>query len=100
DMPVVIEDADQPLGTHVFTAMEVTENGGGMRWTLITVPIETTAPERRDDRKKPKEARPIFRQKPGASAAEALNRIQMPQEAVERISAVVIPGFSLLGADE
>jgi hypothetical protein len=97
---VVIEDADQPLGTHVFTAMEVTENGAGMRWTLITVPIETTAPERRDARKKPKEARPIFRQKPGASAAEALNRIQMPQEAVERISELLIPGSSLVVSDE
>ena len=100
DMPVVIEDADQPLGTHVFTAMEVTENGAGMRWNLITVPIETTAPERRDARKKPREARPIFRQKPPPSAAEALNRIQMPQEAVERISELLIPGSSLVVSDE
>jgi hypothetical protein len=100
-MPVVIEDADQPLGTHVFTAMEVTENGGGMRWNLLTVPIETTAPERRDVRKKPKEAvKPIFRQKPPASAAEALNRIQIPQEAVERISELLIPGSSLVVSDE
>jgi lipoprotein-anchoring transpeptidase ErfK/SrfK len=100
DMPVVIEDADQPLGTHVFTAMEVTENGAGMRWNLITVPFEMTAPERRDARKKPKEARPIFRQKPPPSAAEALNRIQMPQEAVERISELLIPGSSLVVSDE
>jgi lipoprotein-anchoring transpeptidase ErfK/SrfK len=101
DMPVVIEDADQPLGTHVFTAMEVTENGGGMRWNLITVPIETTAQERREARKKPKEAaRPIFRQKPTASAAEALNRIQIPPEAVERISELLVPGSSLVVSDE
>jgi hypothetical protein len=100
DMPVVIEDADQPLGTHVFTAMEVTENGAGMRWNLITVPFEMTAPERRDARKKPKEARRIFRQKPPPSAAEALNRIQMPQEAVERISELLIPGSSLVVSDE
>lgn len=100
DMPVAIEDADQPLGTHVFTAMEVTENGAGMRWNLITVPFEMTAPERRDARKKPKEAKPIFRQKPPSSAAEALNRIQMPQEAVERISELLIPGSSLLVSDE
>ena len=100
-MPVVIEEADQPLGTHVFTAMEVTENGGGMRWNLITVPIETTAQERREARKKPKEAaRPIFRQKPTASAAEALNRIQIPPEAVERISELLVPGSSLVVSDE
>jgi hypothetical protein len=99
DMPVVIEDADQPLGTHVFTAMEVTENGAGMRWNLITVPFEVTAPERKDARKK-SEAKPIFRQKPLPSAAEALNRIQMPQEAVERISELLIPGSSLVVSDE
>ena len=99
DMPVVIEDADQPLGTHVFTAMEATENGAGMRWNLITVPFEVTAPERKDARKK-KEAKPIFRQKPPPRAAEALNRIQMPQEAVERISELLIPGSSLVVSDE
>jgi lipoprotein-anchoring transpeptidase ErfK/SrfK len=99
DMPVVIEDADQPLGTHVFTAMEVTENGAGMRWNLITVPFEVTAPERKDARKK-SEAKPVFRQKPLPSAAEALNRIQMPQEAVERISELLIPGSSLVVSDE
>jgi L,D-transpeptidase catalytic domain len=99
DMPVVIEDADHPLGTHVFTAMEVTENGAGMRWNLITVPFELTAPERKDARKK-NEAKPIFRQKPLPSAAEALNRIQMPQEAVERISELLIPGSSLVVSDE
>jgi lipoprotein-anchoring transpeptidase ErfK/SrfK len=99
DMPVVIEDADQPLGTHVFTAMEATENGAGMRWNLITVPFEVTAPERKDARKK-KEAKPISRQKPSPNAAEALNRIQMPQEAVERISELLIPGSSLVVSDE
>src|SRR5215469_7329289 len=40
DMPIVIEQPDQPLGTHVFTAMEVTDNGSGMRWNLISIPSE------------------------------------------------------------
>jgi lipoprotein-anchoring transpeptidase ErfK/SrfK len=31
EMPIVIERPDQPLGTHVFTAMEITDNGAGMR---------------------------------------------------------------------
>src|SRR5262249_17543577 len=38
DMPRVIDQPEQLLGTHVFTAMEVTDNGSGMRWNLITVP--------------------------------------------------------------
>ena len=31
DMPITIEHPDQPLGTHVFTAMGLTDDGAGMR---------------------------------------------------------------------
>jgi hypothetical protein len=100
DMPIVIEQPDQPLGTHVFTAMEVTDNGSGMRWNLISVPTEPAAStEQRDTRKKSKEA-PAVRVKPPASAAEALNRIQIPKEAVDRIGEILIPGSSLMISDE
>jgi hypothetical protein len=102
DMPVVIDQPDQPLGTHVFTAMEVTENGSGMRWNLMTVPTDLSAPmEQRDTRKKSKASpKPAARFQPPPTAAEALDRIQMPQEAVERISELLIPGSSLVVSDE
>src|SRR5262249_2291338 len=106
DMPVVIDQPDQPLGTHVFTAMEVTENGSGMRWNLMTVPTEASAfTEQRDVRKKPKEApkeppTPAVRLKPPVTAAQALDRIQIPQEAVDRIGELLIPGSSLVVSDE
>src|SRR5262249_42355129 len=106
DMPVVIDQPDQPLGTHVFTAMEVTDNGSGMRWNLMTVPPEASAStEQRDVRKKSKEApketpTPAARLKPPATAAQALNRIQIPQEAVDRIGELLIPGSSLVVSDE
>src|SRR6516162_633975 len=100
DMPIVIEQPDQPLGTHVFTAMEVTDNGSGMRWNLISIPSEPApSTEQRDTRKKSKEA-PAVRVKPPASAAEALNRIQMPKEAVDRIGEILSPGSSLVISDE
>ena len=106
DMPVVIDQPDQPLGTHVFTAMEVIDNGSGMRWNLMTVPTEASAStEQRDVRKKSKEApketpNPAARLKPPATAAQALNRIQIPQEAVDRIGELLIPGSSLVVSDE
>ena len=102
DMPIVIEQPDQPLGTHVFTAMEVTDNGSGMRWNLISIPSEPAAStEQRDTRKKSKEApAPAVRGKPPASAAQALNRIQMPKEAVDRIGEILSPGSSLVISDE
>jgi hypothetical protein len=102
DMPIVIEQPDQPLGTHVFTAMEVTDNGSGMRWNLISVPTEPAAStEQRDLRKKSKAApTPDVWGKPPASAAQALDRIQMPTEAVDRIGEILTPGSSLVVSDE
>jgi len=102
DMPVVIDQPDQPLGTHVFTAMEVTDNGSGMRWNLMTVPTDPSAPtEQRDTGKKSKETpKPAVRLKPPATAAQALDRIQIPQEAVDRISELLVPGSSLVVSDE
>jgi hypothetical protein len=106
DMPVVIDQPDQPLGTHVFTAMEVTDNGSGMRWNVMTVPTEPSASaEQRDARKTSKDVpretpKPAARSKPPATAAEALNRIQIPQEAADRIGEILIPGSSLVVSDE
>src|SRR5215468_8470979 len=105
DMPIVIEQPDQPLGTHVFTAMEVTDNGSGMRWNVMTVPTEPSAAEQRDARKKSKDApketpKLAARSKPPATATEALNRIQIPQEAADRIGEILIPGSSLVVSDE
>jgi hypothetical protein len=86
----------------VFTAMEVTENGGGMRWNVITVPTQASAArEQRDTKKRSKASlNSAPRLKSSATPAEALDRIQMPQEAVERIGEVLIPGSSLIVSDE
>ncbi len=102
DMPIVIEEPDRPLGTHVFTAMGLTEDGAGMRWNLMTVsnnPSPSVAP--RDSRKKFQEpSTPVVRLKPPSTAAEALNRIQFPEQAVDRIGELLVPGSSLVVSDE
>jgi len=106
DMPITIENPDQPLGTHVFTAMGFTDNGAGMRWNLITIPQghveqKPAKPRLGDSKKKSKETpKPVVETKAPSTAAEALNRIQLPKEAVERISELLIPGSSLVVSDE
>jgi lipoprotein-anchoring transpeptidase ErfK/SrfK len=105
DMPITIERPDQPLGTHVFTAIAFTDNGAGMRWNLITVPTDPNAPEPSSRRKSREPLKPVVQVKPAvhlkpSSAAEALNRIQMPKEAVDRIGELLIPGSSLVVSDE
>jgi hypothetical protein len=102
DMPIVIEEPDQPLGTHVFTALAVTDDGAGMRWNLMTIPTDGTVQvEYRESRRRAKEPpKSIVHSKPPSSAAEALNRIQIPKEALDRISELLIPGSSLVVSDE
>jgi hypothetical protein len=91
DMPITFDNPDQPLGTHVFTAMTVTDDGAGMRWNLMTIPTDPVAmtEDRGGGRRKSKgPAKPIVhvQAKPASGAAEALDRIQFPKEAVDRIS--------------
>jgi L,D-transpeptidase catalytic domain len=102
ELPIAIEDPDQPLGTHVFTAMEVTDDGIGVRWNLMTVPTDTSVSvEHRDGRRRSKEPpKPIIHGKPPSTAAQALDRIHLPQEAVDRIGELLVPGSSLVVSDE
>jgi hypothetical protein len=102
DMPITIDDPDQPLGTHVLTAIAVTDDGAGMRWNLMTVPNDPSyVKPMRFSRRKSREPEPIaVATKPPSSAAEALDRIHMPKEAVERIGDLLIPGSSLVIADD
>jgi hypothetical protein len=72
--------------------------------TIPTDPVATTE-DRGGSRRhgKGKEApKPVVQvplQKPSMTATEALDRIQFPQEAVDRISEILIPGSSLVVSD-
>jgi hypothetical protein len=104
DMPVAIDEPDQPLGTHVLTAMG--PSAAGMRWNLITVPNDTSARMERMQLKRGSARQPPapppqpVRLKPPSSAAQALDRIQFPPEAVDRIAELLIPGSSLVISDD
>jgi hypothetical protein len=103
DLPIAIDDPDRPLGTHVFTAMTVTDNGTGMRWNLMTIPTDPVAmmqePSRRRSKEPPKPVVVHGQLKPTSTPAEALDRIQFPKEAVDRISELLTPGSSLVVSD-
>jgi len=81
--------------------MEMTEDGTGMRWNLMTVPTDLSVlVEHRDSRRRSKDPSPVVQRKPPSTAAQALDRIHLPQEAVERIGELLVPGSSLLVSDE
>ncbi len=100
DMPVTISELERPLGTHVFTAMGLKDDGKEMRWTVVSIPsgyrhqVSTTGKRHRGA--KSAEAEPA---EPVSTAPEALDRITLPPEAIERISALLSPGSSLIVSD-
>jgi hypothetical protein len=103
DMPIEIADPERPLGTHVFTAMEIKDGGGRMRWNAISMPAENLSrPVDVRGGKRTKKAEPALAHHDGkapSTAAEALDRINLPPEAVERISELLTPGSSLVVSD-
>lgn len=73
EVPVTIRNPDQPLGTHIFTAMAKTDTG--LRWSVVTI----------DN---------------GDDAKDALDRITIPQEVWDRIGPTALPRSSIVISDE
>jgi hypothetical protein len=86
ESPVTIADPDRPIGTHVFTATERTADDAGLRWSVVSL----VGSGDRDVERAPTNA-------DGAKAA--LDRIVIPQDALDRIAAIA-PRSSLIVTDE
>jgi hypothetical protein len=108
--PVSFVHPAQPLGTHLYTAIEENPDGVSFRWLTVTVPNEHVAARKKTEvvhyvtvkghkvRKVEKVAEPA--PPPAATAAEALDRIDVPQATRERIAALMSPGASLIISDK
>ena len=105
DTPITIAHREMPLGTHVFTASRPTDDSAGVRWLAVSfgqnraaadpAPARGKARTRRDERPIPSTAEDVRQ-----SAVEALDRIELPPEALDRIIPLVAPGASLLISDQ
>ena len=73
EVPVTIRDPDRRIGTHVFTAMA--QNGAGLRWSAVTI-------DNSDD------------------AKDALDRITIPKDVLDRIAPTALPRSSIIISDE
>jgi lipoprotein-anchoring transpeptidase ErfK/SrfK len=103
EAPVTIRDPERPLGTHVYTATEFIDGGDAMRWLAVTVPESKDGPAvaRKVSRAARSEPEPMIPGGlgPASTAAQALDRIDLPQEAIDRISQSLTPGTSLIVSD-
>jgi hypothetical protein len=108
DAAITIEHPDQPLGTHVFTALEFLDDHATLRWNVVSLPGEPPQkPERNADndrrsgkyagKRKDEDAGEL---PPPQSPAEALARIDIPQNAIDTISNLIVAGSSLIVSDQ
>jgi hypothetical protein len=99
ESPVTIQDADRPIGTHIFTAMERTSGDTNLRWSVVSLddgrPRGVVEPEVRGRGGQARDIEPID---PG-SAKSALDRIVIPQDVLDRIAGIA-PRSSLIITDE
>jgi hypothetical protein len=108
DAPVTIEDPSQPLGTHVFTAMDYLPDHSAFHWTVVTLPADPPrevehwkyVKEAWGGRKRVRVMEPQAAPAPQDTPAEALARIQIPQDVINQISQLIVPGSSLIISDQ
>jgi hypothetical protein len=73
EVPVMIRNPERRIGTHVFTA--VARKDAGLRWTAVTI----------DN---------------GDNAKDALDRVTIPKQVLERIAPTALPRSSIIISDE
>ena len=99
DVAVKIENPEEPLGTHVYTAMEFQSEGAAIRWTVVSIPDEFPRIEgATKEREAPVKQTALLVPSPDKANA-VLNRIEIPQDTVERISELLTPASSLIISD-
>jgi hypothetical protein len=73
EVPVAIRNPEKRIGTHVFTAMA--RNDAGLRWSAVTIDGDE-------------------------DAKNALDRITIPQDVLDRIGPTALPRSSIVISDE
>jgi hypothetical protein len=100
DIPITFDQPDRPLGTHVFTALAL-KGDNAFRWNVVTVPTASAKAAKPAGKGKKAAAEPAPPPTAAAStASEALSRVTIPQDAVDRISELMSAGASLIISDQ
>jgi hypothetical protein len=99
DTEVGIRDPDAPIGTTLFTALSYAgRNADELRWNALAMYPDPVNSKRGAGSTRQRNGEPTLT---GSAAAKAaLDRIVIPQEALDRINELVTPGSSLIVSDE
>ncbi len=99
---VTIRDPETPIGTHTFTAVDYQPGARDMRWNVVSIAgRQEGEPEKSSGMNRhARNASVPAIQTDVAAASAALDRIEIPQETVQRVSELMLPGSSLIVSDE
>src|SRR5262249_40086775 len=101
EIPVAIQDADRPIGTHIFTAME--RAGTDIKWSLVSLvggSPDGSGDEPNGSVRKDRDRAIVAMATDPEGAKAALGRITIPQDSLEFIAEKVSPRSSLIISDE
>jgi hypothetical protein len=103
EIPVTILDADRPIGTHIFTAVEQADGEANMRWNVVSL-VSRSRPFSGENESQTRaggghgrNVEQVLTDSEGAKSA--LDRIVIPQDALDRIAGIA-PRSSLIITDE
>ncbi|HEY6381694.1 MAG TPA: L,D-transpeptidase family protein [Pseudolabrys sp.] len=99
DIPITVNDADRPIGTHIFTATE--RVGTDIRWSVVSL-VGGRAEGSGDEPSgsKGRERAVVATGADLESAKAALGRITIPQDSLDLIAEKMSPRSSLIISDE
>ena len=108
DAAITIEHPEQRLGTHIFTALEFSDDRSSLRWNVVTLPAEQAKPPRQNSRRaatyaranRPDERATAAPAEPPQTPQQALARVDIPPDTIDRISQLIVPGSSLIVSDQ
>ena len=106
EAPVTIANPDEPLGTHMFTALDG-HNDGTMRWNVASLATDRVVKPgkyqmtytRRGEPLRVQLAAPEYEVMSPRDPHAALERITIPQDALARINELMTAGASLIISD-
>jgi hypothetical protein len=103
DVPVAIRDPERPIGTHLFIATKPSEDGSSLHWVSLTPPAAFEVKRRPHSSRR---GRSFHAEEDAApapafpeTASAALDRIEIPHEAAERIAELLWTGATLIVSD-
>jgi hypothetical protein len=105
DVPVTIAASDRPLGTHVFTAQADKDDANLLHWSVVSMPVVARYAARQEDEERAarrRKATGAIEVKPAPhpdSAAEALDRLTIPADAMTTGGSIIVSDQGINGGE-